>query len=442
VIPALLVVFLLVSVGYATVRRVLWPRTVLAPMALVMGTGVGAGLFSLLCLLSLFLFGGVLPWVLLYSSILLALAVVFICVRGGIPATSLGDKTDLALFTLLLVLTALFSAYIHSNFPNGDWDAWSLWNFRASAIFRSEHGAWMNIFHNDVQGKHPWLLPLTVVWGWCLLGGEAYLFPILVAVLFTLATVGLLVWGLRQYVDRVPAVLAGFYYVTLPFVLWHSASQYADVLTGYFFLAVILCLGKVIQDGEAVYNRLFGVFMALLASSKDEGILLAAILFVLLLISSKHRKILNRDFWIFFLAFVWGTVVCEILMRTMVVKAPFISSVYYGTSLAQVFDLSRWQLVLAYFGVEGVLNRLWGALWLLFIAAMFAWPRRKRDAIEKIILRTVSAFCFFFFFLYLVTSTDLLWRLSVTMNRLLYQIVPVMTFYIFYRIFRRPGKAL
>jgi len=164
--------------------------------------------------------------------------------------------------------------------PHGDWDAWMTWNMHARAIFRGgDH--WGEVLTGLPGWSHPdypLLLPGSVARMWTYIGQETLLAPAAAAMLFTIATVGILYSSVAILRSRTQGILAALLLVGTPFFVVHGASQYADVPFGFFLLAtlVLLSLPEVWPDQRPRLLALAGVTAGLSTWTKNEGWLFLA----------------------------------------------------------------------------------------------------------------------------------------------------------------------
>jgi hypothetical protein len=337
------------------------------------------------------------------------------------------------LFLGLISIILYAGCVVNFNMPFGDWDAWSLWNFRANAIFRSGP-EWWSVFHIEVQGKHPWLLPFLVNWGWALNGQETPVVPILWTLAMSVSVAGVLVFGLARFLRFPFAFLGGLFLMSIPFFLYHSFAQYADIFTAYYFLAVVVCLAVFQAFGERKYFMLSGAFLALLAFSKDEGILLAILTILFMFLRGMFRSP-ARDFWLAFLVLSIPTMMCEVLMRTQIVPSVIVASPYYGLNGQLFWNPERWVMVGRFFWRNSVLNPDSGKFWTIFLLAVLFCTSGRARRMTTWAISVIGLFSLIFVVLYVVSTTPLFWRLGVSLQRLFYQIMPVGVFLIFLRLF-------
>ena len=123
----------------------------------------------------------------------------------------------------ILGLVALMATVLALLRPWGDWDGWSYWNYRASFFFRSGY-LWPRMFEFNMEGHHPWMLPLIILWGWSFYGREQPIIPVAIGIIFTVSTVGLLIGALKKYVSFFLGCAWGFFFSVDSFVysIWHK----------------------------------------------------------------------------------------------------------------------------------------------------------------------------------------------------------------------------
>jgi hypothetical protein len=114
------------------------------------------------------------------------------------------------------------------------------------------------------------------------------------------------------------------------------------------------------------------------------------------------------------------------------------------TCLLHLFDLKRWTFILSYFYETAFIptsywGQSWGGVWaVLVVGFVIAWNAALDDR-AKFMRFFLVGFCAVFFFLYLITDHNLVWKVGTTWWRELYQIMPLAVLYIFYRIFANEG---
>jgi hypothetical protein len=169
-------------------------------------------------------------------------------------------------FIAALVLAALAAVGRYCRFPLGDWDAWSMWNYRAKVFFHAGD-QWRQAFGAEVpHSDYPLLLPCCNARLWSYLGVDASWVPWLTACLFTFGAVAVLTavvcrlgtvpifasakMGLsslphvhsRRLWDKNLGLLAGMMLLASVSFLREGTCQFADVPVGFFMLASVATL--------------------------------------------------------------------------------------------------------------------------------------------------------------------------------------------------------
>lgn len=138
------------------------------------------------------------------------------------PGASLrsGRLSPLQIFFYVLLISSLLSfAFLFTAGPHGVWDAWAVWNLRARFIFLGgEH--WLDGFSGALRWSHPdypLLLPALVARAWIYAGQNTVIAPALIAMVFTFATLGLLVSSLGIFRGKTQGLIAGIVLMGTPF---------------------------------------------------------------------------------------------------------------------------------------------------------------------------------------------------------------------------------
>ncbi|MBI1791555.1 MAG: hypothetical protein HYR60_28840, partial [Acidobacteria bacterium] len=185
-------------------RRFLW-------LSLSLGAGLGMGIAS--CLFFLALMMG-LPVVVLAAVEAAGLGgLVVAWKRLARPPEEAGEDRGNRVvavgFALSLALALAATVWRLSSAPHGHWDAWAIWNLRARFLARP--GQWRDAFHSLLVAHHPdypLLIPALIARCWRY-AGESAAAPAMVSVLFSLATLGVLVSGIALLRGKTAGQMAG-----------------------------------------------------------------------------------------------------------------------------------------------------------------------------------------------------------------------------------------
>ncbi|MGA7411727.1 MAG: hypothetical protein WBW33_14710 [Bryobacteraceae bacterium] len=325
------------------------------------------------------------------------------------------------LLTLLLATTSFYSGW-DSN-PQGNWDAWSIWNLRAK--FMAGDGgvaprAWSPQLV-ETHPEYPLLLPGLVASAWKASGTVSPAAPIAAGYLFFLSLVSIATGGFTLLRGRTLGLLFGIVLMACPALLYEVATQYADVpLAAYFLGAVLLLLlGR---------PEIAGVMAALAAWTKQEGQLFFLIFLILLLVFKRAHALR---------ALAGAVLPLLLVMLFQVFMAPHGAT----PALAHLADLSRYGTIGAAF-----FRQFWdlGAGWLhpiLPVLVLGLVLRLDRRQYTSVLLGGLSLLGLLagYFVVYLTSSNDLTWYLSTSLNRLFVQLWPLMLLTAFLAL-RRPEE--
>jgi hypothetical protein len=344
----------------------------------------------------------------LWITIPIALACVFLVFRGARTVTCrVETRVDtvllaaVALLITIILATVAMSKSWEQN-PQGQWDAWSIWNLRARFLASPEPSrAWSPLLTNT----HP-EYPLLVSGAVATTGS-----PNAVGYLFFLSLIATVTGGLAIARGPLAGLVAGLTLASTGALLHEVPSQYADVpLAAYLAGAVIFILID--------QPILAGVLAGFAAWTKDEGALFCIALLALLAIFRR------RDLLRTLLGMLPGGLVC-LGFKTFLV--PHVTSQFGPGTLARFADFSRWSIVIK--GVASSISTL-GSGWYhpIFVIAVLAWAVRfrtdsRRDAQFSTVLAVtiLVGYC-----AVMVTATaDATWQTNTAASRLVVQWWPL-----------------
>lgn len=460
----------LVPLGIAFILiSILWPGQ--APwrsgllLKLCLSVGVGFGVLSCVYFLQLSLFGpsrrGLVSTQIAVLAILIA--VFFKNIRSmnrsptGDPASeglheSRFGRILAILFLVALVSTVVTLAFISLRKPHGDWDAWAVYNMKARFLFRAgEH--WRDLFSQPMEWAgpdYPLLIPSTLAACWTLIGKETLLVPALVAILFTLATIGIATCTVSALRGKTQGFLAGLVLLGTPYLTTHGADQYSDIPIGFFFLATLALMN--LQDGLAKTDGKFfilaGVTAGLSAWTKNEGFL-----FLIAVLVSRCLVTVPRNGWKPYLREVRFFAAGLLPILLVVIYFKMTISAHSGllfppegpNFIAKVTDFARYRTVLDFCVRLGLGFGNWPAsvvpllaFYLLLLGIRIEEKQAPSIAGSLIALGIMLAG---YFMIYVISPRDLAWHLVTSLDRLYSQLWPsfILTFFL---IVRTPEQAL
>ncbi len=354
-------------------------------------------------------------------------------------------------FSLGLIFAIGTFIFLSLKHPHGEWDAWTIWNLRARFLARGgEH--WTDAsFVYWFKPDYPLLIPATIARSWMYIGNATVIVPVLVAMLFTFATVLLMFSSLSIFRGRSQGFLAGLVLLGTPFFVTHGASQYVDVPLGFFLLATMVLI--VLHDRSGNSHPLIalaGMMAGLSSWTKNEGLLfvvaIIASLFAVTIPLKEWRSCLKS-----MLSFSIGLLpVLAIVIYFKMNFAPtndLVAGQNLRDTILRLADASRYIEVAKAFVAESFYFGNWShavntpallAFYPLILGIDIAKENRSSVAVCLLALIFVAIG---YFFIYVTTPHRLSWHLSDSLNRLLLQLWPSFVF-IYFMIVRPPGKAI
>lgn len=443
------------AIGFVFVS-LFWPRDIpFRRMVLIkccLGVGVGFGLFSCFFFIWLLLFGpsskGLIATQVLFGGC--ACAVLIYRARiaratpspellGGKPSNTKQHWVLLGGFFLMLALAITNLVILAFKGPHGGWDAWAIWNMRARFIFKAGP-FWRDAFSYVIDRSrpdYPILIPASIAGIWTAIGTDTVVVPAVLAILFTLAIVGLTVSSLSILRGRSQALFAGIVLLGTPFLITHTTSQYADVPLGFFFLAtlVLISLQDAMPNNAGNFMLLAGVTAALSAWTKNEGLL-----FLISIVLARFVCVVPvkgaRFYFKQMLFFVSGlTPILLIILFFKVNLAPpnYLTALQSsGDIVVKLLDPSRYVLVweafakqIPEFGGWAVSVPFLLVFYLLIVG--IAFNGRSKLSIGTSLV-TLFLMLLGYSLIYVVTPIDVQYQLDTSLNRILLQLWPGFVF--------------
>jgi hypothetical protein len=444
-----------IALGWMLVRLLL-PGDVWRPawlrwlMEVSLGTGLGAGLTSCLYFL--------LVWARMASrtaelgveAVVLACAAWLLLRRNtssNEAAPPLRFSWNWALRLAAVVTLSLFVmdfAQAVGASPDGEWDAFSVWNVRARFLAGGA-ATWRYAVASESAGKllgashpgYPLLLSASVARLWTLAGETSSVAPAALSLLFTLATLGLLFGAIAWVRAESAALLALLVLLATEGFVSQAASQYADIPLSFFILATVALLARAAErQWPAGVVALAGLSASLAAWTKNEGLpfLLLTIAVVV------WRGSLPAAKWVAAGAAPGALVTAAFKLWVAPPGGEAVLPKTAGEAVTKLGDWGRWGQV---FG--SLARNLWdlGVWWahpilLLGVLALVLGFVRKQEARSRLwLLVPVAGLLAADVGVYLTTTADLNWHLATSNSRLFVQIWPAVLF-IFFLLIRPP----
>ncbi len=448
-------VLLPVVAGFVFVS-LFWPRgTSFRDLLLVkcsLGVGLGFGVFSCFFFIWLLLFGPSSKALLATQALLVACAGAILIYRTRTPKDSSAldlfraDSSNSKLRWILLGVFALMMTVAIGNLailaikkPHGDWDAWAIWNLRARIIFRAGP-FWRDAFSYIIDRSrpdYPVLIPALIAGIWTAIGADNVVVPALVAILFTLAIVGLTVSSLSVLRGKSQSYFAGFVLLGTPLLITHTASQYADVPLGFFFLAtlVLIALQDCLANRAGDFMLLAGIAAALSAWAKNEGLLFVVSVVVarfVCVVPAKGARFYFRQMRSFVIGLAPILLLVSYFKVTLAPPNYLVALQGSRDIFVKLADSSRYVLVWEAFAKAMLEFGGWAVsiplllVFYLLVAGVRANGRNRLTIVTSAIV--LFSMLLGYSLIYVVTPIDIKFQLDTSLNRILLQLWPSFVF--------------
>jgi hypothetical protein len=426
-----------------------------------LAVGLGFGITSCSYFLALLMVGPKLPGVIIPEfGILVSLIFVYLY-AGKVQAPDKIEKNEDMAFldprlkrilsvgfysVLILAFTNFVNMGIH--LPHGGWDGWAIWNLHARFIFRGGE-YWRDAFSGLMAPNHhpdyPLLLPLAVVRCWSYIGRETQAVPMLIAMLFTFATAGMLCSGLTILRSRSQGILASLILLGTTIYIVLGTNQLADIPISFFFLAsmVLLFLQERFPENYGL-SFLAGAMAGFSGWTKNEGLLFLVALFaasISVIYFAQNRKVHMKQLTYLVLGSM-PVLAIIIYFKMNLVPA---NEIIYGQAqeeiIGKLMDYKRYMQILKTFLVKTILTLPYVLLLLFY--PLFAGIKIEDKSKISVLTASIALTLMMtgYFFVYLITPYDLDWHLRTSLPRLLAQLWPSILF-TYFMIVRTPEEAL
>jgi hypothetical protein len=370
------------------------------------------------------------------DALLLGAAVILlraVKVPGKSDAVSGGSRWWWLLAGVVCVSAVAWFAYFRAV-PDGDWDAWMIWNMRARFFSRAPADV-ARAFAPSLEFSHPdypLLVPGTVAAAWLPVGSDALWVSAIVSNVVGLACLGVVAGAVGRLRGGAAGALAGLVLFGAPFYVGQAAAQCADVPVSAFVAlsaSLLLWAGHETLRGREHWALATAGFAASLAAwTKNEGLLFCLGGGLAILLPDHHRSRLavraGRLAW-----FALGAFPVLLLLAwfkwSLPVQNDLLAASSAGSLLARATDISRYAQTARAIAAEPFVVGKWNAL-PLALAICAAWLRtsglRTGARLPGVWLATVLAG---FFAVYVLTPHDLGWHLATSLDRLNVQLWPL-----------------
>jgi hypothetical protein len=405
-----------------------------------LGIGLGLGLSSHLTFSSFLFFNRLMPQFVISVHLVILIALMiqrFIYRKNDAVSLSLPKPTWQNISLSVLILIVLFLVIKQGLFyPYGGWDAWQVWNFKAKFLFLSDE-YWHNLFSPELwrsSPHYPLLLPLINVWGWLFSVKPDDTTPFITSVLFACLTAGLLSSALWEKTKNIFSLLPALLILTLPFYILLATTQYCDIVLSFYLLASIVALTEAQKESQKPLALLAGLLSGFLGFTKPEGLIASLILCALVLgltLVSKLRKDKSFSFTCAGL-FFFGLMLASLpTFAFNILYSPGNQTFVNGlTSTLKPSTAERFQIILIFLWLE-LKSAKWNGLWMLLLLGLILggkklWAKNFLTAAFLLLYLTVIVAYY-----QVNTYFEIKWWLSVSLNRILFSLLPLFLFWVF-----------
>ncbi|MBZ5685820.1 MAG: glycosyltransferase family 39 protein [Acidobacteriia bacterium] len=335
--------------------------------------------------------------------------------------------------------------------PHGDgWDAFAIWNLHAR-FFSVGGSHWHDGFSTLIPWSHPDyppLVPAAIAHVWSYIGHDDPIVPAIISLVFTFATLGLLVSAVATLRGITSAAMAGIALASTPFFIEQGAAQYADIPLSFFFLAAIALLHLYQQRSATNADGrkrgllvLLGTATGFAAWTKNEGLLFLLAFLVSQTVQLRMRRPASgrlgldsvRQFGVLLLAIAPFVVLIASFKHFIAPPGDLFSN--SETMIHKILTPGRYWAILQWYAKDFFRFGKWVVpTTVLFVALSLLLPssriRRKEAAFRSSIV-TVALTLAGYFAVYVITPNELYWHLRFSLNRLFLQLWPSTTFLFF-----------
>ena len=333
----------------------------------------------------------------------------------------------------VIAIVALVSAIASSiAAPHGDWDAWAIWNQHARFLYLGGDGTWRDFFSITwSQPDYPLLLPASVARVWAYAGHESTLGPILIAMIFGVASVALVVTtngGRRGWIAGALLLGATTFVAQVP-------SQCADVPLACFIVATLaVTFGDVLRapdPGSRIPSVVAGATSAMAAWTKNEGVVFVLLMVIVAVVAAVRRRDGRQLLW----SLVGAAPILIAVAWFKTVLAPS-SGLVEGQSLSIVLsrslDIARHATVLGLMAQHAL---RWGApiAFAVFpiVSLIAAWMAVRLGGAVRVTACILGLMLASYYFVYVTTPFDIMWHVTTSVDRLLVQLWPGLVLTVF-----------
>jgi len=314
-------------------------------------------------------------------------------------------RTELFLyFPVIIVLLISFSIVFANIFftPLWDIDSFALWGFKSKVIYLSGLNK-DSYFHLVEYGfshlDYPLLVPFVNAGIYISAGNLSQNLGKLLYLPLFLSFFVILYCSAKKKLNSLFAfALSAILCSTAPFIQWASAGT-ADIYLATFLLLSFYYALNFMETSSLCYLIGFSFANLFIAFTKNEGLIIALINFIILFIFESVRgRNLGRLSRI-----IMAGIVVFLLILPWLIWSMDIPKIHenYPAQIKNIFLLDRWkripEIVSAFFTHISNLSR-WGVFWLIVLIGV-VFPKRDLDYLFPLVIFFILALLYFIVFM-------------------------------------------
>ena len=445
----------------------------------ILSIGTGVGVSSLVFFMSLFLFTPSRNMVIVFDFVLLLLSLVFyvfsIKLRRRMPCSEIqidtvySNTTIMKLVSLLLCLViglfmVAFSLRSIIKDPHGYIDAVGFFNLMARVLFRGGED-WVNfytlikwnglglskleymdmVFPQLLHHSYPLLLPGFIARTWYYISEDTTTVPIIITLMFTFLTIGLLYTSLSILRGKSQGLLATLLIVGSPIYFQCGINQVADVPISFYYLSTIILFA--LNDRFFEKNKslivLAGLTAGLSAWTKNEGLMFVILIFVasaIVYIPVKGLKFYIKELLPFTIGLL-PVLLVIIYFKIYLVESSYVFAHGSGSIIDKLIDPSRFLMVSKVF-LKNLFIYNTGAIFVLFVYYILLGSNVviKQNVVISTFLIVFILYVTGLFAIYLISPLDPTKMITGSLKRLVTHLWPSVIF-IFFLIVNTPEES-
>ena len=456
-------------------------KSILSGFALksILSLGTGVGVSSLGFFISLLFFAPSRNMIIICDFVLLLLSLLFYvfsiklrrrksCSEIQID-TVYSNTTIMKLVSLLLCLVIgfLIVAFLLKSVikdPHGYIDAVGFFNLMARVLFRGGED-WVNfyslikwnglglqkleymdmVFPQLLHQSYPLLLPGYIAKTWYYISEDTTTVPIIVTIMFTFSTIGLLYTSLSILRGKSQGLLATMLLMGSPIFFQCGINQVADVPISFYYLSAIIlfALSERISEKNKSLMVLAGLMAGLSAWTKNEGLMFVLLVIVasaIVNIPAKGLKFYIKKLLPFVIGFL-PVLLAIIYFKIYLAESSYVFAHGSSSIIDKLIDPSKFLIVSKVF-LKNLFIYNTGAIFVLFVYYILLGSNVaiKQNVVISTFLIVFVLYILGLFTTYLISPLEPTCMITGSLKRLVTHLWPSVIF-IFFLIVNSPEES-